>query len=186
MKEYYQKYRRWVGLAAILAVISIIILAVRPMLWLGRFGLGWVLCWLLIAMTILIPYTWIAHNTKNWIKSVIAVTLCVILIAGTIYSILFFINATPELKAWEVKIVANDYFIKGRVTAVEYVDKSIWKVKLIGSLYGGAVVYTHYDEKTGTFGVEPTGAPYQPELTDEQKAASEKATDEIWKKIFGK
>jgi hypothetical protein len=138
-----RKYIKWIALPAL---IIIVVIAVRPMFWLGNIGLGWVLFLLIFPVGILATCVFHYINAKNLGISILAASIVMALIIGTIWGSIILYKQTPVLKDWEVKAIANDYIKTYRVTAVEYKGDRVWKLKLINI---SGVIYLYYDESSG-------------------------------------
>jgi CDP-diglyceride synthetase len=140
-----KRYQWWfVGVA----LVIIIVISVRPMYWLGSIGYIWVMVLLVIAVGMLATYAWIAHNTKSFFKSFLATLIFLLFIAAVSGGGYILYNSKPELKAWEVKVMANQYFSNGRASSVQYLGNGIWEVRVI---YKIGVVNYYYNENSYTF-----------------------------------
>lgn len=138
-----RKYRLWAVLAA---VVVIVIIASRPMFWLGATSLGWVMFWLVVSVGVLATYAWLSIKAKPRVKGFIASLLFVILIVGIIAAGFILSFSAPELSAYEVKTIMNYRLTEARATSAEYRGGGIWRVKIIDR-HGG--MYLDYNESTG-------------------------------------
>lgn len=138
-----RKYRLW---AVLVAVVVIVIIASRPMYWLGATSLGWVMFWLVVSVGVLATYAWLSTKTESRVKGFIASSLFVILIVGIIAAGFILSFSAPELSAYEVKAIMNYRWTEARATSAEYRGGGIWRVKMID---GYGVRYLDYNERTG-------------------------------------
>jgi hypothetical protein len=162
------RYRLWFALAALIIVV---IIAVRPMYWLGSSGLGWVLFWLIVAAGILTTYSFHYIKADKMEICVLATTLFVASTIGTIWGGYELYNSSPELKASEVKTIVN-YKLSGslsgnfRVASAEYKGEGIWMVKYIDAR---GVRYYSYTENTGRWDNTPISVPNNTSNTSAHK-----------------